>query len=233
MMEAKLSEILKTENSVELVWITPEAEKLITFCARVSSPQNQLNLDTGEKLIAFCVRNSHWSIFEQANMCLQIITGRDISPQILRHRSFSFQEFSQRYAEVVSFQKRNARRQDVKNRQNSIDDLTDSDREWFLASQDEVWQKSHSLYKEALSRGIAKECARALLPLNAETRLYMNGTIRSWIHYIELRCANGTQLEHSLIAREAKKIFMKELPTISKALGWKNEENENDTTTKS
>lgn len=218
-MKEYLEHIHKSENKVELVWVTPYAEEVMGFCARVSSPENQLKLES-DGLLRYCIKNSHWSVFEQANMCLQIVTGRDISPQILRHRSFSFQEFSQRYAKASSFQKRKARRQDFKNRQNSIDDLNHEISVWFDKSQDEAWESSYKLYQEALAKGIAKECARALLPLNTTTKLYMNGTIRSWIHYIELRSGNGTQLEHQEIAIGAKDIFCKHLPVIAKALQW-------------
>lgn len=218
-MSDNLAEILTSKNPVELVWITPGAEKIISFCARVSSPQNQLN-ESIEKLIAYCIKNAHWSIFEQANMCVQITTGRDISAQILRHKSFSFQEYSLRYSKGANYQKRDARRQDQKNRQNSIDDLSDLDKKWFLNAQEEVWEKSYNLYEKAVEKGIAKECARSLLPLNTETRLYMNGTIRSWIHYIDLRSGNGTQLEHQRIANAAKEIFCENLPIIASAMGW-------------
>lgn len=219
--EEYLDDIQKSKNQVELVWITPEAENIISYCARVSSPKNQTNFDTAEGLLKYCVKNKHWSIFEQANMCVQITTGRDISAQILRHKSFSFQEFSQRYAKATTFSRRWARRQDVKNRQNSIDDMKDEDKNWFLTAQDENWNHSYNLYEKALEKGIAKECARALLPMQTETRLYMNGTIRSWMHYIDLRSGNGTQLEHQDIANALKGIFRYHLPNIAKAMEWK------------
>lgn len=208
-------------NNTKLVWITPDAENIISYCARVSSPQNQENYSTAAGLLSYCIKNKHWSIFEQANMCVEITTGRDISAQILRHRSFSFQEFSQRYAEVSEYVEREARRQDVKNRQNSIDDLSDEVRDWWRVAQAAHWINAKSLYKSALDKGIAKECARSILPMQSKTRLYMNGTIRSWIHYLELRCGNGTQKEHMDIANEIKDIFVENLPTIGEALKWK------------
>jgi thymidylate synthase (FAD) len=206
---------------VDLVWVTPESEKIITYCARVSSPENQEKHDTAPKLLKYCIKHGHWSIFEQANMCLEITTGRDISPQILRHRSFSFQEFSQRYAKAFTYEEREARSQDLKNRQNSIDDQSEDSKIWFKNTQEELWNKSYEAYELALANGIAKECARALLPLSTQTKLYMNGTIRSWIHYIELRSANGTQKEHQDVANAAKSVFVENLPVISEALGWK------------
>ncbi|MBI4925120.1 MAG: FAD-dependent thymidylate synthase [Bdellovibrio sp.] len=206
-------------ESVKLVWVTPKAEEVIAYCARVSNPQNQDNPEmTG--LLSYCVEQGHWSIFEQANMVIEIVTSRGIAPQILRHRSFSFQEFSQRYAKTDTYINYSPRRQDLKNRQNSIDDLDEEIKTWFQESQDEVWEFCYKRYQRALEKGIAKECARFLLPLNTQTKLYMNGTIRSWIHYIKLRTGHGTQLEHMRIAGECKKIFYENLPVISKALGW-------------
>lgn len=203
---------------VELISITPDAEKTVMYCARVSSP-NQEN--DNPKLLSYCIKHGHWSVFEQATMTVEIQTSRAISAQILRHRSFSFQEFSQRYAAVNSFEKYEARRQDTKNRQNSIDDMSKADKEWFEYAQEEVQKSAMWHYEEALKRGIAKEQARFLLPMSASTKLYMTGNIRSWIHYLELRCGNGTQLEHKVIADAIKDIFIRELPVISAALGWK------------
>ncbi len=203
---------------VELISITPDAEKTVMYCARVSSP-NQEN--DNPKLLSYCIKHGHWSVFEQATMTVEIQTSRAISAQILRHRSFSFQEFSQRYAAVNSFEKYEARRQDTKNRQNSIDDMSQADKEWFEYAQEEVQKSAMWHYEEALKRGIAKEQARFLLPMSASTKLYMTGNIRSWIHYLELRCGNGTQLEHKVIADAIKAVFIKELPIISEALGWK------------
>lgn len=206
--------------SVKLVSITPEAENIISYCARVSNPANQDNYDTAAKLLAYCIKHGHWSVFEMSNMVLEIKTGRDVAPQILRHRSFSFQEFSQRYAQADSYVEREARKQDLKNRQNSTDDLDLSVKHWFKMAQNNIWSIAYASYDNALEMGIAKECARALLPLNTETTMYMNGTIRSWIHYINLRTDKATQLEHREIAEGCKKIFSEQLPNIAKALGW-------------
>lgn len=203
-----------------LVWITPEAEKVIGYCARVSNPQNQDNPNVS-KLLRYCIQNQHWSVFEMANMCVEIETSRAISAQILRHRSFSFQEFSQRYAQVADFLTYVGRRQDNKNRQNSIDDMDNDVKMWFVEKQLEIQEISKKAYDEAISLGIAKEQARFLLPMSSKTRLYMQGTLRSWITYLQLRTGNGTQLEHKLIADEIKQIFVKELPIISEALEWK------------
>ena len=205
--------------NTKLVSLTPDAEKTIGYCARVSSPKNQDNPD-GAGLLRFCIKHGHWSIFEMANMVVEIETSRGIAAQILRHRSFSFQEFSQRYAEVQGFEEVKPRRQDKKNRQNSLDDLHKHDKEWFKNVISEQNRRSYSQYKEALSRGIAKESARFLLPLNTKTRMYMNGTVRSWIHYIELRTHESTQKEHRDIANEIKGIFSQHLPVIADALGW-------------
>lgn len=204
--------------SVELVAITPDAEKLIAYCARVSSP-NQENPEYA-KLLAYCIKHKHYSIFEQASMTVEIQTSRMISAQILRHRSFTFQEFSQRYAEVQDYVPYEARRQDEKNRQNSIDDLSDEIKEEWLMRQKEVFAMCMGDYRWALEHGIAKECARAVLPMQTATRLYMTGSIRSWIHYLELRAGPDTQLEHREIANEIKAIFIKELPVVAEALGW-------------
>lgn len=204
----------------KLIWITPDAEKQVMYCARVSNPKNQNSKNT--KLINYCIEHGHWSIFEMANMCVEIETSRAIAAQILRHRSFSFQEFSQRYKEVTAlddtFEIYNARSQDKSNRQNSIDNMAEEDRLWFEGAQLDLQKKSIELYDEALKRGIAKEQARFLLPLNVKTKLYMNGTVRSWLHYLQLRRGNGTQLEHKEIADSIWDIFKKELPIIAKAV---------------
>jgi thymidylate synthase (FAD) len=204
--------------NVTLVHCTPEAEKIIAYCARVSSP-NQDNPEY-EKLIRYLIKHKHWSPLEMASMCVEITTTRAIAPQILRHKSMYFQEFSQRYSEAMDYQVTSARRQDLKNKQNSIDDMSEEDKQWFEVEQHRVWTHSYNAYKEALDRGIAKEVARTLLPLGTETKLYMHGTLRSWCHYIALRTAQDTQLEHRLIAEECKKIFMEQFPTIAKALEW-------------
>lgn len=203
---------------VNLQWITPEAEKIIMRCARVSSANP--NSDN-PKLLKYCLDHGHFSIYEMANMCIEIETSRAISAQILRHRSFSFQEFSQRYAKVQGFVEYEPRRQDDKNRQNSIDDMSEEDKAWFKVAQQGLNQKSSELYQEALDRGIAREQARFLLPMSTQSKIYMNGTIRSWIHYLSLRDGNGTQLEHQEIAKQIKEIFKRELPIISEALEWK------------
>lgn len=204
--------------SVELIAITPDAEKLIAYCARVSSP-NQENPEYA-KLLAYCIKHKHWSVFEQASMTVEIETSRMISAQILRHRSFQFQEFSQRYAEALTYVPCEARRQDWKNRQNSIDDLSDEVKEAWLEVQERMFEAALQAYQGALSVGIAKECARAVLPMQTATRLYMTGSIRSWIHYLELRTGPDTQLEHREIANEVKDIFVRELPVVAEALGW-------------
>lgn len=196
------------------------AEDIISFAARVSSPQNQEEFDTAPRLIKYCIRNQHYSILETASMTVEIRTSRAIAAQILRHRSFTFQEASQRYSVASSNILNSVRRQDVKNRQNSIDDLPATTVQWFDEAQALVWHTSSKLYEEALEKGIAKECARFLLPLSTETILYMTGTIRSFMHYIQLRSANGTQKEHQDIALDIKKVFVGNLPTISEALGW-------------
>lgn len=205
---------------VKLISATPDAEKIVSYCARVSAPKNQENYDTAPKLIKYLIKNQHWSPLEMVNMVVEIETGRDIAPQILRHRSFSFQEFSQRYAEVDSYVEREARQQDLKNRQNSTDDLSAPVKEWFKDAQLQAWTNAERDYRTALSLGIAKECARALLPLNTKTRIYMNGTLRSWVHYIQLRTANGTQQEHKEIAEQCKAVFKQQFPTIAEALEW-------------
>lgn len=204
--------------SVVLITITPDAEKMIAYCARVSSP-NQENPEYA-KLLAYCIKHKHWSIFEQASMTVEIQTSRMISAQILRHRSFQFQEFSQRYAKAQKIVLCDARRQDEKNRQNSIDDLDDEIREEWLVLQMEHFAAAQEIYGWALDHGIAKECARAVLPMQTATRLYMTGSIRSWIHYLELRTGPDTQLEHREIANEIKDIFVKQLPVVAEALGW-------------
>ena len=201
-----------------LISITSEAEKIIGYCAKVSNPVNQDG--DPSRLLAYCIKNGHWSIFEMANMTVEITTSRAISPQILRHRSFSFQEFSQRYAEATDFKLYPARSQDYKNRQNSIDDMTQDVKDWFTTAQMENNRDAMERYNQALEMGIAKEQARFLLPGSTQTTLYMNGTIRSWIHYLDLRCGNGTQKEHKEIADSIKDIFNEQLPIIAAAKGW-------------
>lgn len=196
-------------------------EDLIVYTARVSNPKNQMNMETAPKLIKYLLDNSHMSPFEMVDMCVEVKTSRAIAAQILRHWSFSFQEFSQRYAAADSFVEYPARRQDQKNRQNSIDDMSEQDKEWFSKAQHEVWDKSHALYSEALARGIAKEQARFLLPLNTATTLYMKANVRDWIFYLKLRSANGTQAEHANIAIAIRDTIFKPLfPNTSAAMGW-------------
>jgi thymidylate synthase (FAD) len=211
-------------QNVKLISITPETEKTIAYCARVSNPNNQNNEDYA-KLLKYCIDHKHFSIFEQAFLTLEINTTRGIAAQILRHRSFTFQEFSQRYAdtsflseEIPMFE---IRRQDTKNRQNSIDDIDEYTQKYWEGVISNHFKSAKKIYDQMINDGIAKECARFVLPLATPTRLFMSGTIRSWIHYIELRSSNGTQKEHMDIANQCKEIFVQQLPTISEALGWK------------
>jgi thymidylate synthase (FAD) len=210
--------------NVQLIWSTPKAEEMIVKMARVSAPKNQDNMDTAPRLLRYLINNKHWSPFEMANMCVEIETTRAISPQILRHRSFSFQEFSQRYAdtkELGSAVVPHLRRQDFKNRQNSTDDLVNKLGPDVLGSfyrrTSQLFEEAEHLYSEMISVGIAKECARSILPLSTRTKLFMNGTLRSWIHYLQLRCDSGTQFEHREIAEGIKQIFCAEFPVIGEA----------------
>lgn len=196
------------------------AEEFIAYTARVSNPSNQNNNETAPKLLNYLIKNKHWSPFEMVSMTVEITTSRAIAQQILRHRSFSFQEFSQRYAKATDFITYPARRQDTKNRQNSIDDLSDQVKNWFETAQKHVQDECENLYKSALDMGIAKEQARFLLPLSTQTKLYMTGSVRSWIHYLDLRCANGTQKEHKDIADLIKGQFKVYFPNTSEALEW-------------
>jgi thymidylate synthase (FAD) len=210
-------------SSVKLISVTPDAEKLMAYCARVSNPSNQES-DNYAKLLAYCIKHRHWSIFEQAFMTVEINTTRGLAAQILRHRSFTYQEFSQRYAdttllaqEIPSFE---LRRQDTKNRQNSIDDITDEIKSKWGVKIREHFAKAKAIYDGMIADGIAKECARFVLPLATPTRLYMSGSVRSFIHWIELRTGHGTQKEHMFIANEAKEIFKSQFPITAEALGW-------------
>ena len=205
-------------HKVNLVHITPNAEQLVAKMARVSNPANQDNPDsTG--LIRYLIKHKHWSPFEMVNMCVQIDTTRSIASQILRHRSFAFQEFSQRYAKVdKNISPPNIRRQDTKNRQNSIDDINEFTIQEFQLKANQLFDMSRHLYEEMLSVGIAKECARDVLPLCSPTTMYMNGTIRSFLHYCDLRCGNGTQYEHKLIADQVKALIKQQLPGIYRAM---------------
>lgn len=208
---------------VKLISVTPDAEKLMAYCARVSNPNNQDN-ENYAKLLKYCIDHKHWSIFEQAFMTLEINTTRAIAAQILRHRSFTIQEFSQRYSdttllaeEIPSFE---LRKQDLKNRQNSTNDISEEIKLKWEGKIKKHFFESKALYDEMIADGIAKECARFILPLATPTRLYFSGSIRSFIHWIELRSANGTQKEHMDIANAAKSIFIKQFPVVSDALGW-------------
>lgn len=206
-------------HSVKLVHITPDAEQLIAYMARVSNPDNQDNTKTSAKLIKYLIDHKHWSPFEMVSMCVEIETTRSIAAQILRHRSFSFQEFSQRYAEVSqSASVPELRRQDTKNRQNSIDDLDPAVVKRLSRRIEFLYENASSLYSDLIEAGVAKECAREVLPLATPTRLYMHGTVRSWIHYCQLRCGNGTQKEHQIIAREAWKLLEEHLPNVCVSL---------------
>jgi len=193
-----------------------DVQELIAFCARVSNPSNQFNTDTSEKLIKYLIKNQHWSPLEMVSACLEIETTRDIARQILRHRSFSFQEFSQRYADPtkdLSFVLREARLQDTKNRQNSVENTNLALAAWWEERQKRVIEEAKNAYEWAIQNGIAKEQARAVLPEGLTvSRLYMNGTLRSWIHFIELRSANGTQKEHQEVARECAKVIAEVFP---------------------
>lgn len=211
--------------NVDLVWATPNAEEMIVKMARVSAPKNQDNMDTASKLLRYLIKHRHWSPFEMANLCVEIETTRAISPQILRHRSFSFQEFSQRYADISdigSIILPHLRSQDYKNRQNSNDDLKErlggEKLAHFYRRMSTILEDSKHLYQEMLSEGVAKESARFILPLSTPTRLFMNGTLRSWIHYLQLRCEEGTQFEHRLIADAIKRIFCRQFPIIGEAV---------------
>lgn len=212
-MEVKL--MSRTEGVGEMAGLT--IGQMLAYIARVSNPSNQQNHETSAKLLAYCLKNQHWSVFESASLTVEIVTSRAIAQQILRHRSFTFQEFSQRYAEAVDFEIYEARRQDTKNRQNSIDDLDEETKGWFETLQDSVNKEALRLYRVALNAGIAKEQARFLLPLSTQTRLYMTGNIRSWITYCQLRCKNGTQLEHKEIALACRAILLAECPELEAA----------------
>ena len=204
-------------HTAKLVWVTPDAEQLIGKIARVSNPANEDNPNV-EKLIRYLIKHKHWSPFEMASMCVEIKTTRAIAPQILRHRSFSFQEFSQRYAIATEINVPDLRRQDMKNRQNSIDDLPDEKVEFLQQQIDNHYRSAMDIYNSMLDSGVAKECARSVLPLSTATRLYMSGTIRSWLHYVDLRADNGTQLEHMQIARSIGDILADQVPTVARAM---------------
>ena len=209
--------------SVKLVSVTPDAEQTMAYVARVSNPNNQENPNYA-KLLGYCIKHNHWSVFEQSFMTLEIETTRGLAAQILRHRSFTYQEFSQRYADssllAETIPVPELRRQDTKNRQNSIDDLDPEFVELTNKQIQTYFAQGMSLYQHLLDNGVAKECARFVLPLATPTRIYMSGSCRSWIHYIQLREKNGTQKEHMEIAEECKKIFSEQFPTVAEALEW-------------
>ena len=209
--------------SVKLVNVSPDAEKHMAYCARVSNPNNQEN-EKISGLLKYCIKHQHWSIFEQAFMTLEIETNRGIAAQILRHRSFTYQEFSQRYADssllATEIPIPELRRQDTKNRQNSIDDVDPFVRQEFQIKIQKYFEEGMKLYQDMLDADIAKECARFVLPLATPPRIYMSGSVRSWIHYIDLRSANGTQKEHMDIALACKEVFKEQFPTISEALEY-------------
>lgn len=204
--------------TVTFVHCTPDAEHLIVDMARVSNPDNQGNYETGPKLLRYLIKHKHWSPFEMASLCVKIDTERDISAQILRHRSFSFQEYSTRYAEANYPKNFKLRTQDVKNRQNSFDNLDAKTKEDHSQSNQYILDIVYTRYEAMLDAGIAKETARRILPLCSPTTLYMHGTIRSWIHYLEIRCSIETQLEHRLIANQCKEIFTEKFPVIAQAI---------------
>ena len=210
--------------NVKLVSVTPDAEKHMGYVARVSNPKNQDNPNVAG-LLSYCIKHGHWSVFEQAFMTVEIETTRGLAAQILRHRSFTFQEFSQRYADVnwlkMGIPVPELRSQDDKNRQNSIDDIPEEQQKRLKNQISRHFYESLDLYNELIREGVAKECARFVLPLASPTRIYMTGSIRSWIHYIELRSGHGTQKEHMDIANQCRDVFIEEFPITSKALEWK------------
>ena len=208
--------------NVKLISITPDAEQTMAYIARVSNPSNQDN-EKYSGLLKYCIKHNHWSVFEQSSMTLEIETTRAIAAQILRHRSFTYQEFSQRYASSTALgdiDLPELRRQDLKNRQNSTDDLDPKMVEKFEKQMITLFSSSKALYEQMLSQGVAKECARMVLPLCTPTRIYMTGSCRSWIHYINLRSAHGTQKEHMEIAKECRNVFTEQFPAVSEALEW-------------
>ena len=206
-----------------MISVTPDAEKTIGYVARVSNPNNQGNPKV-EGLLRYCINHGHWSVFEQAFMTLEISTTRGLAAQILRHRSFTYQEFSQRYADSSLLGDKiplpQLRKQDTKNRQNSTDDLDEFLVQDYELEMEKLFDSSMKLYQSMLKSGVAKECARFVLPLATPTRLYMTGSVRSWIHYIDLRSANGTQKEHMDIANAVRDVFVEQFPICAEALEW-------------
>ena len=209
--------------NVKFVSVTPDAEKMMAYIARVSNPANQQN-ENYSGLLKYCIKHNHWSVFEQSSMTLEIETTRGLAAQILRHRSFTYQEFSQRYADTKLLDDKiplpKLRKQDTKNRQNSTDDLDEFLVQGFELEMEIQFRNAMDLYNKMLESGVAKECARFVLPLATPTRLYMTGSCRSWIHYINLRSAHGTQKEHMDIAEECRRIFAEQFPAVSEALEW-------------
>ena len=215
--------MIREEHSARLISVTPDAENNIVYMARVSNPKNQANMDTAPRLIKYLMKHKHWSPFEMASMQVEITTTRAIAAQVLRHRSFSYQEFSQRYSDVnalPSIGLPHLRTQDVKNKQASHDNLKEIKRVEFDQRIEFLYQHANALYNDLIENGVAKECARSVLPLGTPTRMYMSGSIRSWVHYIQIRAGVETQLEHRLIAEDCKKIFVEQFPSIAEALEW-------------
>lgn len=199
-------------------------EEIIAYAARVSNPPNQQNFDSASRLLRYCIKNKHYSVFETCSLTFEITCPMAIATQILRHRSGCFQQHSGRYSKMTTYTPVEARRQDMKNRQNSIDDMSEEDRAWFLESQEKLWAEAKGSYDEAIERGIAKESARFLLPMNTTTTLYFTNNVRNFIHYVDLRTANGTQREHMEIAEKIKAEMTKLMPNVAEALGWTTEE---------
>ncbi len=212
-----------TDTPIKLISVTPDAEKHMAYVARVSNPKNQDN-EKFAGLLKYCIEHGHWSVFEQAYMTVEINTTRGLAAQILRHRSFTYQEFSQRYADANLLSEKiplpHLRRQDKTNRQNSTDDVDEWVVQKYEILMEEHFKSSMDLYNKMLEDGIAKECARFVLPLSTPTRIYMTGSCRSWVHYIHLRSAHGTQKEHMDVAEGVRQVFMEQFPTVSEALGW-------------
>ena len=212
-----------TDTQIKFVSVTPDAEKTMAYVARVSNPKNQDN-EKFAGLLRYCIQHGHWSVFEQAHMTVEINTTRGLAAQILRHRSFTYQEFSQRYQDVSHIREDiplpELRSQDLKNRQNSVDDVDAVIVEKYNGKMKKHFDAAIDLYKEMLHDGIAKECARFVLPLATPTRLYMTGSVRSWIHYINLRSAHGKQKEHMDLVKNVRKVFMEQFPIVSQALDW-------------
>ena len=214
---------MMSDTPIKLVSVTPDAEKLMAYVARVSNPNNQDN-DKFAGLLKYCIEHGHWSVFEQSFMTVEINTTRGLAAQILRHRSFTFQEFSQRYADTNLLDSMipvpDLRSQDIKNRQNSNDDIPEDKKEEYQALIARHFSEAMDLYNALLQEGVAKECARFVLPLATPTRIYMTGSCRSWIHYINLRSAHGTQKEHMDVAEGVRKIFSEQFPVVAEALDW-------------